>query len=278
VEHAQQTFKLSVPSDHGEPAMIRDFVCGLGPPLHDRRDRLHDRLTLASTRRAPNVIEHAYNNDNTREITVHVWFDDAQIGVDVIDSGTPLRPGARTSRSSSRDLVGHKAAWASASCDRDRRDRGRRSTRTATTASASSSASNVALDSNVESSRDRQDAERRLIELSDLLEISQTLNQSLELETILNHLLLASMGRFAIGRGVFLLAQSRRAATASRSPRGCPTSTPARDRGRLRPAAHTLVAEARPRARVLRRATSSPCSSRCIRAGTCVGCSRSARS
>ncbi len=56
------------------------------------------------------------------------------------------------------------------------------------------------------SSRDKQDAERRLIELSDLLEISQTLNQSLELETILNHLLLASLGRFAIGRGLFLLA------------------------------------------------------------------------
>jgi sigma-B regulation protein RsbU (phosphoserine phosphatase) len=56
------------------------------------------------------------------------------------------------------------------------------------------------------SSRDGKDAERRLIELSDLLEISQTLNQSLQLETILNHLLLASMGRFAIGRGLFLLA------------------------------------------------------------------------
>jgi sigma-B regulation protein RsbU (phosphoserine phosphatase) len=53
--------------------------------------------------------------------------------------------------------------------------------------------------------RHGQDNERRLIELSDLLEISQTLNQSLELETILNHLLLASMGRFAIGRGAFLL-------------------------------------------------------------------------
>ena len=35
-------------------------------------------------------------------------------------------------------------------------------------------------------SRDIQDAERRLIDLSDLLEISQTLNQSLELEAILN--------------------------------------------------------------------------------------------
>jgi sigma-B regulation protein RsbU (phosphoserine phosphatase) len=61
------------------------------------------------------------------------------------------------------------------------------------------------------SSRDGKDAERRLIELSDLLEISQTLNQSLQLETILNHLLLASMGRFAIGRGCFLLATGPRA-------------------------------------------------------------------
>ena len=58
------------------------------------------------------------------------------------------------------------------------------------------------------SSRDGKDAERRLIELSDLLEISQTLNQSLELDAILNHLLLASMGRFAIGRGCFLLADA----------------------------------------------------------------------
>ena len=53
---------------------------------------------------------------------------------------------------------------------------------------------------------DGKDWERRLLELSDLLEISRTLNQSLELEAILNQLLLASMGRFAVGRGVFLLA------------------------------------------------------------------------
>jgi sigma-B regulation protein RsbU (phosphoserine phosphatase) len=49
------------------------------------------------------------------------------------------------------------------------------------------------------------EAERRLIELHDLLEISQTLNQSLDLDAILNQLLLTSMGRFAAGRGLFLL-------------------------------------------------------------------------
>jgi phosphoserine phosphatase RsbU/P len=50
------------------------------------------------------------------------------------------------------------------------------------------------------------DIERRLIELSDLLEVSQTLNESLDLSATLNHLLLAAMGRFAVGRGLFLLA------------------------------------------------------------------------
>jgi sigma-B regulation protein RsbU (phosphoserine phosphatase) len=45
-----------------------------------------------------------------------------------------------------------------------------------------------------------------MIELADLLEISQALNQSLERDEILNRLLLASMGRFAIGRGLVLLA------------------------------------------------------------------------
>jgi sigma-B regulation protein RsbU (phosphoserine phosphatase) len=49
------------------------------------------------------------------------------------------------------------------------------------------------------------EAERRLIELHDLLEISQTLNQSLDLNATLNQLLLTSMGRFAAGRGLFLL-------------------------------------------------------------------------
>jgi phosphoserine phosphatase RsbU/P len=49
------------------------------------------------------------------------------------------------------------------------------------------------------------EAERRLIELHDLLDISQTLNQSLDLNATLNQLLLTSMGRFAVGRGLFLL-------------------------------------------------------------------------
>src|SRR5262249_21945990 len=120
------------------------------------------------------------------------------------------------------------------------------------------------------SSRDTQDAERRLIELSDLLEISQTLNQSLQLETILNHFLLASMGRFAIGRGMFLLAQSDgrfRVAVA----KGLPNVAPGLEvEVACPPQAHALVAEAGPGFEFFaerKLAVLIPL----VRAGTCVG-------
>lgn len=105
MEHAQQTFKLSVPSDTMNLAMIRDFVEDSA-----RRSVLAEgdlqKLKLAVDEACANVIEHSYNNDNTREITVHVWFDDSQIGVDVIDSGTAFDP-ASHNPIKLEDLVGH---------------------------------------------------------------------------------------------------------------------------------------------------------------------------
>ena len=106
MEHAQQTFKLSVPSDTANLAMIRDFVV-----VSARRSKIEEtaleRLKLAVDEACANVIEHAYNNDTTRELTVHVWFDDGQIGVDVIDSGTPFDP-SKHKPLALEDLVGHK--------------------------------------------------------------------------------------------------------------------------------------------------------------------------
>jgi serine/threonine-protein kinase RsbW len=105
VEHAQQTFKLSVPSDTVNLAMIRDFVEDSA-----RRSVLAEKdllkLKLAVDEACANVIEHAYNGDSTREITVHVWFDDVQIEVDVIDSGSPFDPGSHNPIQL-EDLVGH---------------------------------------------------------------------------------------------------------------------------------------------------------------------------
>jgi serine/threonine-protein kinase RsbW len=93
VEHAQQTFKLSVPSDTVNLAMIRDFVEDSARRSTIDEAAMH-KLKLAVDEACANVIEHAYNNDNTREITIHVWFDDAQIEVAVIDSGSPFDPHA----------------------------------------------------------------------------------------------------------------------------------------------------------------------------------------
>jgi serine/threonine-protein kinase RsbW len=106
VEHAQQTFKLVVPSDTMNLAMIRDFVedSARRSPIDEGSMQ---KLKLAVDEACANVIEHAYNNDNTREITVHVWFDVAQIEVDVIDSGTAFDPSTHKPLSI-EDLVGHK--------------------------------------------------------------------------------------------------------------------------------------------------------------------------
>ncbi|RMF58130.1 MAG: hypothetical protein D6748_09615 [Calditrichaeota bacterium] len=53
-----------------------------------------------------------------------------------------------------------------------------------------------------------EEIERRLLELSSLFEISQQLNQSLDLERILNTVLLIPMGRLLIPRGVIFLKKS----------------------------------------------------------------------
>lgn len=90
MEHVQ-TFKLSVPSDTANLAMIRDFV-----ERAARRSPLPptdlDRLKLAVDEACANVIEHAYGHDATKELTIRVAFDDAKIEVDVIDSGRSYDP------------------------------------------------------------------------------------------------------------------------------------------------------------------------------------------
>jgi len=50
---------------------------------------------------------------------------------------------------------------------------------------------------------------RRLVELSALFEISQTLNSSLNLKSILDNILLVPMGRMMIGKGLILLKKQR---------------------------------------------------------------------
>ncbi len=58
--------------------------------------------------------------------------------------------------------------------------------------------------------RDVQRINERLLELSSIIEISQILNATLELNSILNQLLLIPMGRLMIGRGVIFLKRNNR--------------------------------------------------------------------
>lgn len=106
MEHAQQTFKLSVPSETENLVMIRDFVerSARRSPISDED---MERLKLAVNEACENVIKHAYGYDTTRELTIHVWFDSAQISVDVIDSGRRFDP-ATHKPLELEELVGRK--------------------------------------------------------------------------------------------------------------------------------------------------------------------------
>jgi sigma-B regulation protein RsbU (phosphoserine phosphatase) len=68
-----------------------------------------------------------------------------------------------------------------------------------------------------------KETDRRLIELSALFEISQTINSSLNLQSILNNILLVPMGRMMIGKGLILLKQ-KNAAFAVETVKGMPHS------------------------------------------------------
>jgi serine/threonine-protein kinase RsbW len=91
VEHVQQTFKLSVPSDTANLSMVRDFI-----ERSVRRSPIEptdlSKLTLAVDEACANVIEHAHENDATKELTIRVSFDDSRVEVDVVDSGRSYDP------------------------------------------------------------------------------------------------------------------------------------------------------------------------------------------
>ncbi len=63
-------------------------------------------------------------------------------------------------------------------------------------------------DRNQEALQDRDALDRRLIELTALFEISQTINSSLNLKSILDNILLVPMGRMMVSKGIILLHKS----------------------------------------------------------------------
>ncbi|MBI4891492.1 MAG: ATP-binding protein [Acidobacteria bacterium] len=87
----EKSFSLKVPSATGNLALIRDFVSGIGAQA-GFDDKEAARLALAVDEACANVIEHAYQLEETHEVTVRVVVDQDEIRFEVIDTGRGFDP------------------------------------------------------------------------------------------------------------------------------------------------------------------------------------------
>jgi len=87
----ERTFCLQVPSSTENLALIREFVSAIGEQAgFDENETA--RLALAVDEACTNVIEHAYGNEATHEVTVRVTVDEDEIVFEVIDRGKGFDP------------------------------------------------------------------------------------------------------------------------------------------------------------------------------------------
>jgi len=91
VEFLEQAFKLQVPSSPENLAMIREFVARVGAQAGLSEDDVA-KLELVVDEACANVIEHAYGNDVSQEITVRATFDDKEIRIGIVDAGCGFDP------------------------------------------------------------------------------------------------------------------------------------------------------------------------------------------
>ena len=105
MEHVQQSFKLSVPSDTQNLAMIRDFVERAAKRTAIESKAL-DSFKLAVDEACANVIEHAYQSDSTKELTIRVSYSPTELAVEVIDSGAASQGESRHPIPAARGIDG----------------------------------------------------------------------------------------------------------------------------------------------------------------------------
>ena len=89
----ERTFSLHVPSSTENLSMIRDFVKSIGLQS-GMGDMDVARLELAVDEACANVMEHAYDADDTKEVSIRAIVDDASVQIEVIDSGKGFDPAA----------------------------------------------------------------------------------------------------------------------------------------------------------------------------------------
>jgi serine/threonine-protein kinase RsbW len=89
----ERTFSLHVPSSTENLSMIRDFVKSIGTQS-GMDDMEVSRLELAVDEACANVMEHAYDADSTKEVSIRAIVDDNSVQIEVVDSGKGFDPAA----------------------------------------------------------------------------------------------------------------------------------------------------------------------------------------
>jgi len=103
VAQFEKSFTLQVPSSTGNLALIREFVSTVGAQAgFDEKDVM--RLQLAVDEACANVIEHAYDLEDTHEVTVHALVDDDAIHFEIVDNGKGFDP-ARVQEQNLDELI-----------------------------------------------------------------------------------------------------------------------------------------------------------------------------
>jgi serine/threonine-protein kinase RsbW len=82
----ERKFLLHVPSSTENLALIREFVTMIGAQAGLDESEVAN-IELAVDEACANVIEHAYGNDVSHEVVVRAIFDDAELSINVEDSG-----------------------------------------------------------------------------------------------------------------------------------------------------------------------------------------------
>jgi serine/threonine-protein kinase RsbW len=89
----ERTFALHVPSSTENLSMIRDFVKSIGTQS-GMGDMDVARLELAVDEACANVMEHAYDLDSTKEVSIRAIVDDNSVQIEVTDTGKGFDPAA----------------------------------------------------------------------------------------------------------------------------------------------------------------------------------------